>query len=252
MALVIPEGRVKESATVSGLNSYSIVGPVGNTFLGFSSEVGNGNQVDYCAVDEDLTQFEIVRGTVTTGAPVILSRDTIYKSTNSDAKVDWPLNSSVFLFAVIRGGIVKHGAYYLDGEALTLSATGQCSIVESSETPEQIRVTVAQNLAQIWRLTGGVPDLAVYWNGAGAGSGPIQSLYRDNTPAANNILGETRYDGNNAALARVTYGRIRGKILDPATGNEDGHLEFGHSTGRRYPECNADHDRSRTARPIPN
>ena len=226
MALIIPEGRVKESATVSGLNSYAIIGPVGDTFLGFSSEVGNGNQVDYCAIDEDLTEFEIARGTVTTGAPTTLSRDVIYKSTNGDAKINWPSSSEVFVFAVIRGGIVKRGAYDLDGEALTLSATGQCSIVESSGTPEQIRVTIAQTLAQIWRLTGGVPDLAVYWNGAGAALGPIQSLYRDNTPAADNIIGETRYDGNNASLSRVTYGHIRGRILSPTTGNEDGQLEF--------------------------
>lgn len=224
MALVIPEGRVKEAATVSGLNSYAIVGPAGPTFLGFSSEVGNGNQVDYVAVDQSLTEFELARGTVTAGSPTTLSRTTIWKSTSGNAKVNWPASTAVFVFPVIRGSIVKRGEYDLDGEALSLSETGQCSLVESSSTPEQIRVTIAQTLAQIWRLTGGVPDLAVYWDGPGAALGPILSLFRDNTPAASNIIGEIRLDGNNAELSRVTYGRIRARVLDPATGLHDGRI----------------------------
>ena len=78
--------RVKEQSVTTGLGTYDLDGAV----LGhrtFVAGVGDGNQCYYTATNG--TDWEVGIGTVTNSSPDTLSRDTIYKSSNADAAVNW-------------------------------------------------------------------------------------------------------------------------------------------------------------------
>jgi hypothetical protein len=225
MAHVFPEGRVKESATVTGTNPYSIVGPAGNTFLGFSSEVGNGNTVDYVAINAAATSFEMGRGTVTVGTPTTLSRTTIYKSTNAHAAVNWPASTTVTLFAVLRGGAVKFGEHDLNGDKLIISADGTSHLEESNTTVNQMILTIAGALAARMELTGGIPILQWISTDSTASPGPFMRVFRDSsTPAPNDLIGEFQWGGRNTAAASITYAALRGIITSATSAAESGSL----------------------------
>jgi hypothetical protein len=225
MAHVFPEGRVKETATVTGTNPYSIVGPAGSTFLGFSSEVGNGNTVDYVAINAAATTYELGRGTVTVGTPTTLSRTTIYKSTNAHAIVNWPASTTVTLFAVLRGGVVKFGEHDLNGDKLIISADGTTHLEESNSVANQTVLTIAGSLAARMELTGGIPIFNWISTDSGAAAGPFMRVSRDSsTPAVNDLLGEVQFGGRNSAAASITYAGLRGAITSPTTASESGTL----------------------------
>lgn len=60
-----------------------------------------------------------------------------------------------------------------------------------------------------------------------ATAGPDINLYRDSaSPADNDELGQVKYDGNSDNGTRRTYAALRGKIIDPSDGAEDGDLRI--------------------------
>lgn len=85
MALVLRD-RVKETTTTTGTGTYNLAGTA-TGFRTFAAAVGNTNSTYY--VVEDGTDWEVGIGTVTTGSPDTLSRDTILASSNSNAAVNW-------------------------------------------------------------------------------------------------------------------------------------------------------------------
>lgn len=85
MALVLRD-RVKETTTTTGTGTYNLAG-TSTGFRTFAAAVGNANSTYY--VVEDGTDWEVGIGTVTTGSPDTLSRDTILASSNSNAAVNW-------------------------------------------------------------------------------------------------------------------------------------------------------------------
>jgi len=85
--------RVQETSVTAGTGTFALAGAL----LSFQSFdlVGAGNTCYYCAVDVNtngapLGDFEIGLGTV--GART-LSRDTVYTSSNANAKVNWQAGS---------------------------------------------------------------------------------------------------------------------------------------------------------------
>ena len=84
MALVFKD-RVLETSQTSGTGTLTLAGPV-NNFQSFSSAIGNGNTTYYAIVDDADNQWEVGIGTVSASA---LSRDTVYASSNGDAKVNF-------------------------------------------------------------------------------------------------------------------------------------------------------------------
>lgn len=79
--------RILETTQTTGTGTYSLDGVSADGRQSFLSGIGNGNKTIYVA--ELGTSWEIGIGTVTSGAPVTLSRDYIWKSTNSDNAVSW-------------------------------------------------------------------------------------------------------------------------------------------------------------------
>ena len=67
---------------------------------------------------------------------------------------------------------------------------------------------------------------------AGASPEPSLNLLRDSsTPAANDLIGELDFQGKNSAGTTRSYVEVRGKIIDPTSGSEDGTLEVVVKTG---------------------
>lgn len=78
--------RVFETSTTQGTGTLNLAGaPTG--FQTFVAGAGDASEVPY--IIDDGADWEIGIGTVTSGSPDTLSRDTIYASSNSDAAVNW-------------------------------------------------------------------------------------------------------------------------------------------------------------------
>lgn len=68
-------------------------------------------------------------------------------------------------------------------------------------------------------------DQVITSTDAGADLGPALTLYRNSaSPAASDLLGETKFDGEDSGGAQTTYAKIFGKILDATDTSEDGQL----------------------------
>jgi hypothetical protein len=87
MAFVLND-RVKETSTTTGTGTFDLAGAE-TGFESFVSGVGNSNITYYAISNDGTTEFEVGIGTVTSGSPDTLSRDTIISSSNSDAAVNF-------------------------------------------------------------------------------------------------------------------------------------------------------------------
>ena len=85
MALVIND-RVKETSTTTGTGTFNLAGAE-TGYESFVSGVGTTNTTYYAIELNAAGEWEVGIGTVTSGAPDTLSRDTIISSSNSDAAV---------------------------------------------------------------------------------------------------------------------------------------------------------------------
>jgi len=86
--------RVKETTTTTGTGTLSLGGAV-SQFITFVSGIGNGNQTYYSIEDPTGTDWEVGIGTVTSGAPDTLSRDTVISSSNAGSLVNFGAGSKV-------------------------------------------------------------------------------------------------------------------------------------------------------------
>ncbi|MCW8129632.1 MAG: hypothetical protein KIS92_04530, partial [Planctomycetota bacterium] len=78
--------RVKETTTTTGTGTLDLDGAV-EGFQRFVDGIASGNTCYYCITDG--ADWEIGIGTVTEGSPDTLSRDSVLKSSNGNAAVDW-------------------------------------------------------------------------------------------------------------------------------------------------------------------
>ncbi len=124
MALVVAD-RVKETTTSVGTSTINLAGAEDN-FETFVTGVGTGNTTYYAIVDKGNSEFEVGIGTVTSGTPDTLSRDTVLASSNSDALVNFsagekdvfctqPADKAVYLDS--------SGQLVIDGTSVTATAT---------------------------------------------------------------------------------------------------------------------------------
>jgi hypothetical protein len=80
----IVKDRVRETSTTAGLGDFTLAGNV-DGYVAFSSEMASGDTCWYAIVMSP--HFEVGLGTMS--ATGTLVRNTVYESTNADAKVDW-------------------------------------------------------------------------------------------------------------------------------------------------------------------
>ena len=89
--------RTKEDASSTGTGTFSLSGTASTGgFRTFQSVHTSGDEVFYAAVDSSNSTFEVGRGTLTSGSPWTLSRDTILSSSNSNNKVNFAAAPNVF------------------------------------------------------------------------------------------------------------------------------------------------------------
>jgi hypothetical protein len=87
MALIVAD-RVKETTTTTGTGTLSLAGAVAG-FQSFVAGVGTTNTTYYAITDSATGDWEVGIGTVTSGSPNTLSRDTVLESSNSDNLVNF-------------------------------------------------------------------------------------------------------------------------------------------------------------------
>lgn len=93
MALVVAD-RVQETTTTSGTGTFSLAGAVAG-FKTFVSGIGTTNTTYYAAYDQTAQVWEVGLGTVTSGSPDTLSRDTILSnSSGTTAKISFAGNTT--------------------------------------------------------------------------------------------------------------------------------------------------------------
>lgn len=79
--------RVKETTTTTGTGSLNLAGAA-TGFQTFVAGIGNGNVCSYL-IDDGAGNWEVGRGTVTSGSPDQLSRTTVLDSSNGGAAVNF-------------------------------------------------------------------------------------------------------------------------------------------------------------------
>ena len=131
--------RVKQKTTTSGSGTITLGDSV-DSFLNFSSVFSDGDQTFYTI--ESPTIFEVGLGTYNAGT---FSRDTVFKSSNSDQLVNLAgdLNTSIFVTYTASGAIYTtgdrivtdiDGITFPDGNTQTIAYTGQVSDLTSFAT----------------------------------------------------------------------------------------------------------------------
>ena len=86
--------RVKETTTTTGTGTFNLGGAV-SQFQTFVAGIGNGNETYYSIEDPTGTDWEVGIGTVTSGAPDTLSRDTVISSSNGGSLVNFGAGEKV-------------------------------------------------------------------------------------------------------------------------------------------------------------
>ena len=98
MALVIND-RVKETTETTGTGAIQLIAPV-SSFDGFAAAIGDGNTTYYCIFRQASGEWETGLGTVTDAATDTLSRDTVYRSSNANAKVDFAAGTKLVINSI--------------------------------------------------------------------------------------------------------------------------------------------------------
>ena len=122
--------RVKQKTITTGSGTVTLGSSV-DSFLNFSSVFSDGDQTFYTI--EGPTIFEVGLGTYNAGT---VSRDIVFKSSNSDQLVNLPgdLNTSIFVTYAASGAVYTtgdriitniSGVTFPDGTTQTIAYTGQ-------------------------------------------------------------------------------------------------------------------------------
>lgn len=141
MSIIVAD-RVKETTVTTGTGTLSLLGAVAQ-FQTFVAGAGTGQNFDYCLLSGNGTDWEVGRGTVTSGTPDTLSRDTIYESSNADAAISASGTSTVYLTASARvltrkRTLTKTGDY-------TLTAADSGTILDNIGAAGTVILTLPTN-----------------------------------------------------------------------------------------------------------
>ena len=138
---------------------------------------------------------------------------------------------------VADGGV--NGAYVSSLTGATTSTVGQNNAGNASTTQTGTNANLPPYyaLCYVIKVTSGgaitaTDSLTLTSTDAGAAAAPTITLTRDSaTPAANDIIGQIDFRGEDNASNSDSFAKIQGKITDPTSGSEDGTLEVVVKTG---------------------
>ena len=190
MALVIAD-RVLETCSAPGTGTVSLSGATAG-YQSFAAAIGNANTCYYTISDQSGSGWEVGIGTVSTGSPNTLSRDTVLASSNAGSKVNfstgtqnvfvtYPAEKAVYLNA--SGNITPSSlgpatfSSITDSGNLTFTGTG------NRITGDFTNATVANRVAFQTSTTNGSTSVYVLPNGTGTTAGYVLSNNSDPTNA---------------------------------------------------------------------
>ncbi len=113
-----------------------------------------------------------------------------------------------------------------------ITLSGDVTLVSTSDN------IVLQFIGSTWQeISVDAPSRTIASADAGATVGPDLILYRNSaTPAASDVIGQVRFDGEDSAGNIETYASVRASISDPTSTSEDGELFFGVVTAGVFAE----------------
>jgi hypothetical protein len=124
VSLVVAD-RVQETASAPGTGTISL-GGASASYQTFVSGIGSGNTTYYVALDVTANTWEVGLGTVTSGSPATLSRDTVLSnSSGTTAKINFANAVTVW-------------CDYPAGKAVYEDANGDTSIAGADQAAEQV------------------------------------------------------------------------------------------------------------------
>lgn len=212
--------RVWATTTTIGTGTYSSAGPKAG-YLDVS-EVGNGVRSTWLCTDN--VDWELFYGTVTTGTPKTVTRDSIIRSSNSNAPVDWTAGTRNLINVPFAQDVVfrnRSNVYEanqdLDGFKLITSADGVSYVWSASNTTMEAVISTTAKLS-----LGSTGNLTWTWTDATATIGPDLILYRDSsTPAAADPIGRVLAQGKDSGGNITSYGSIDFAIVTATNGSEE-------------------------------
>ena len=108
-----------------------------------------------------------------------------------------------------------------------IQAVAEGTFAADNNATELVFMTGASEAASSKMTLSSSGNLTIISSDAGAGTGPRFDITRNSaTPAANDILGQIRFMGEDAADNSLSYISIFGQLIDPTDGSEDGSLEI--------------------------
>jgi hypothetical protein len=111
--------RVKDTTTTTGTGTITVSGTAPLGYQAFATAFSTGDSFPYCIEDTTNGAWEIGFGSLATGTTI--SRDTILKSSNSDAAVNFSAGTKNVFVTIMADVIDTHGqAYAANGGILTL------------------------------------------------------------------------------------------------------------------------------------
>ena len=158
--------RVRETSTTTGTGTLSL-GGAASGYQTFVAGIGSGNNTYYCITDG--TAWEIGIGTVTSGTPSTLSRDTVLTSSaGGTTKVNWAAGTRD-VFCTLPADKVISPEYGLPAGTAALPAlafNGDTNTGLYQPAADQIAVTAGGSLAVLWNssdqyLAGGLGTAAL-------------------------------------------------------------------------------------------
>lgn len=249
MAFILAD-RVFETTTTTGTGTVNLDGPVTGA-QGFVAGVGDANNTFY--VIEDGTDWEIGVGTVTSGVPDTLSRDTILASSNSGAAVNWgagtrnvfvsmpagkqPLldrantftGNNTFTGTNTFNGVTLPSGDGTSGQFLKTDGAGITSFSSVSGTLIDVQVFTASGT---WTKPANTRAVEIWVLGAGGGGGGADDTGNNPTSGGGGAGGTCAYsyiDTGLGATETITIGAGGAGGSDPGGGDggDGGTSSFG-------------------------
>jgi hypothetical protein len=232
--------RALETTTTVGTGTYAL-GGTSSGYERFVDGIGNGNGGFFFAKGDDgetdENEWEIFWGVVAAGSPDTLTRETIFRSTNSDNKVNWQAGTKTIYSiapAALFSALAAWGHVSDGTRPAAITAMGRGVWTDGSATPAVVKWFDGTDDIKLFEIDESANTVALFAlaltlssTDAGATAGPTATLKRlSASPAANDLIGRLLFTGNNAASPAVekSYADIVAQILDPADSAEDGAL----------------------------
>ena len=181
--------RVQETTTTTGTGTLNLAGASAQ-FQSFVNGIGNGNKCSYSLLSGNGTDWEVGIGTVTSGSPNTLSRDTILDSSNSGSAISITGTSTVFCTRTSAVGLFgesKSAIPTISKTGLSTSvnlgtsshadnAAGYLWSAQTGSASDQLRGYTASYTAPLTTV-----DLLLSFMGVGSTNGSVAVGFTDGT-----------------------------------------------------------------------